>query len=198
MPENLAPLGLGCFWAAAGSEGRTQFTPDLHKDPVHEEAGWLQPAQTAADHGEMPQIPLIWQHLWMAKDPSKGFCTVGAELWTAAAAVMTSDPFLGLLLTSRVLGSKFATPDCANFLSLLLRKLGWDVLPRHKTKAERHGLIHSLPNLHLSPYWTASSNPPTGPDNLCPETICHNSNWPGQTHAQSIPTAFVWIFLCLC
>lgn len=43
MPENLAPLGLGCFWAAAGSEGGTQFTPDccpdLHKDPVHEEAG---------------------------------------------------------------------------------------------------------------------------------------------------------------
>jgi len=51
MREILALLGLGGFWVAADyflsydSEGRTQLPPDcclnLHKDPVHAEAGCL-------------------------------------------------------------------------------------------------------------------------------------------------------------
>lgn len=77
---------------------------------------------------------------------------------------MISDPFLGLLLRPSVLESKFATADCPHFLSLL-SKLGWSVFPRHKSKAEGHGSVHSLLDLPLSPYWTAPSNSPTGPDN---------------------------------
>lgn len=173
MPDTLAPPGLGGFWIAAGYSlpiwqwGQNTISPTLlcggtiwcmrklgdcslrqkqtmekcHKPHLYGNIfGWLGPSQQGIQH------------------------SIGAELWTAAVAGMISDPFLGLLLKNSVVESKFATADCPNFLSLL-SKLGWGVLPRHKSKAEGHGSVYNLFDLPLSPYWTASSNPPTGPDN---------------------------------
>lgn len=41
----------------------------------------VQSSQPVADHGEMPQTPLTWQHLWMARSSlAPARAAIGAEL----------------------------------------------------------------------------------------------------------------------